>query len=392
MNAPAGLDALGLSVRAPDLSFLREIYRAFSSQVPFESASKIVRDRQVEDLADKPRRPGTFWKDFEELGAGGTCFARVAAFEELLRQLGFSSKLLLGEIRSPESHAALLVTLDDTDWLVDAGYPLPDILPFEPADLETPRGHLRMALSGDSATIVFASGPEAGRRIRFDRRAVTRQQFEAAWRRTFSPDSIFLTDVILRREIEGRVLRFHRGEVQILDASSRTRVPLLEQRSRKLAEIFGIEEELLSGALDRTGDPDPPSRAARVEVFREGDDSARMLEFLATPEGYRRFARGLGSVEIHPTGARSFEARITPERGEPATELVRFDPDRSALTIDRDFGLKRTGFEIETTDLGPRLVRYGELPDAREEFLRSDLGRSRIAAVLAMDLAALSRL
>jgi arylamine N-acetyltransferase len=341
MSAPAGLDALGLTARSPDRSFLGELFRAFNARIPFESASKIVRDRSVEAIAEKPRRPDVFWGDFRELGAGGTCFARVAAFEALLRELGFSARILLGAIRAPRSHAALLVELGGLEWLVDVGYPLPDVVELVPSELETRRGLIRLTRFGDSAALVFASGPEAGRKILFNLGLISPECFEDAWRATFTPNSIFLAGPILRREIDGRIVRFQGGEVQVQDAGSRARVPLREQRSRKLAEIFDMDEGLLSRALEWTGDPDPAEKTARIEVFREGEDSQPLLDLLATPDGYSRFARGLGAVEVRSTGTHSFEARITPEQGDPAVESIRFDPGTRLLTIDREFGLRR---------------------------------------------------
>jgi arylamine N-acetyltransferase len=392
MSAPEWIEALELSPRSPDLAFLRELFRAFNEKVPVESASKIVRDREVDEPSEKPRRPEIFWNDFLERGAGGTCFARVAAFDALIRKLGFSSRRLIADILAPRSHAALLVPLGGRDWLVDVGYPLPEICPLDPAEYETARGTLQLTAGAGSARLLFATGPEAGRSIVFDLRPLAEAEFEEAWRRTFVRTSLFLSSVIVRRELEGRVLRFHRGEVQILDASSRTRIPLRTGRAGKLAEIFQIDRELLACALDWTGDPEPDLESARIEVFREGEDSAPLFETIATPEGYRRFAEGLGRVEIRPSGEQAFEARIAAERGEPVVESIRVDRGSKLLTIDRSSGLRRTGFRLETTDLGARLVRFAELPDSREEFLRSDLGRGRIAAILAMDLAALSRL
>ena len=388
----AWLEALELPVRPPSLPYLRELFRSFNGKILFESASKIVRDRDVDDPSAKPRRPDRFWSDYLELGSGGTCFARVAAFDALIRGLGFPSRRVMAEIRFPRSHAALVVPIEGREWIVDVGYPLPEILPFDPAEYETPLGLLRMTSGKDAAVLEFAAGPEQGRSIRFELGRAPESEFEDAWRRTFVRTSMFLSGVIVRRTAGGRVLRFHQGEVQILDEGSRTRIPLRAERGAKLAEIFDMDRGLLERALRLTGDPDPALERARIEVFREGEDAEALLSAVASPAGYRRFAEGLGEVEVRPTGEFAFEARIVPTEGEPAVESVRYEPDRKTVTIDRELGLRRTGFQLETTALGPRLVRFAELPDAREEFLRSDLGRSRIAAILAMDLAALSRL
>ena len=393
MSRPPGLEALDLPARRPDLPFLREVFRTFNQRIPFESASKIVRDRRLAAVDEKLRRPDVFWGEFRELGAGGTCFARTAALGELLGELGFTVCVLLGDIQSPRNHAALRVDLGGRQWLVDAGYPLPEIFELAPGEHETSVGTLRIERSPESWELLFVSGPEAGRRIVFELGPVSAQEFDAAWRRTFVRTSLFLSSVVLRREIDGRVMRFHAGEVQILDASSRCRIPLGVNRARTLSDAFDIDEDLLVRALECTGDPDPAAGAtARIEVFREGEDSFELLDLLASPAGYARFVAGLGAVEIRATGEECFEARLSPPEGEPAVESIRYEPAARRLTIDRDFGLRRTGFQAESTDAGPRLVRFAELPDSREEFLRSDMGRSRIAAVLAMDLAALSRI
>lgn len=392
MSGEGWLEALELPVRPPSLPYLRELFRSFNERIPFESASKIVRDRDVDDPAAKPRRPDLFWSDYLEHGSGGTCFARVAAFDALIRGLGFPSRRVMAEIRFPRSHAALVVPVEGRDWLVDVGYPLPEILPFDAAEYETPLGFLRMTAGANAAVLDFASGPEQGRSIRFELGRAPESEFEEAWRRTFVRTSIFLSGVIVRRTAGARILRFHQGEVQILDEGSRTRIPLRGKRGAKLSEIFEMDRGLLERALQLTGDPDPSLETARIEVFRGGEDSEDLLNAVAGPAGYRRFAEGLGRVEVRPTGEFAFEARIVPSQGETALESVRYEPERKILTIDRDFGLRRTGFQLETTELGSRLVRFAELPDAREEFLKSDLGRSRIAAILAMDLAALSRL
>ncbi len=392
MSGEVWLEALELPVQPPSLPYLRELFRAFNERIPFESASKIVRDREIVEASEKPRRPDLFWGEHLERGTGGTCFARVAAFEALLVDLGFPSRRVIGAIGSARNHASLAVRLAGQEWLADVGYPLPEIFPFASAEYETPLGMLRMDVAENAAAVRFESGPERGRSIRFELGSQADADFEDSWRRTFVRTSMFLSDVVIRRETGDRVLRFHRGEIQISDAVSRTRIPLGTKRAERLSEIFEIDQGILERALELTGDPNPAREAARIEVFREGEDAEELLKAIARPDGYRRFAEGLGKVEIESTGERTFEARIAPERGDPAVERVRYEPEQNILTIEREVGLRSTGFQVETTEFGPRLVRFADLPDAREEFLRSDFGRGRIAAILAMDLAALSRL
>ena len=48
--------------------FLERLFRRFNARVPFENASKILRDADVSDPAQKPRVPDVFWNDFPRGG------------------------------------------------------------------------------------------------------------------------------------------------------------------------------------------------------------------------------------------------------------------------------------------------------------------------------------
>jgi arylamine N-acetyltransferase len=379
------LDLLGLAPRAPDLDFLRRIFLAFNERVPFESASKIARRR-------RPEEPDFFWREHEELGTGGTCFARVAAFEALVRDAGFCLDRVLGRVEAPADHAALVGRLDGRLWLVDAGFPLPDLLPIEAGEIETFLGTLAVDLSGGQARIAFASGPRAGMRVTIDPRPVSEVAFRQAWDRTFEPDAFFRKNLVLLLHGPHRAMRFARGEVQILDAHSRARIPIRGARASRLSDAFGIDAGILEEALAAAGDPEPELSGARIEAYLDTERAEELFDRLATADGYRRFASGLGEVEVTARGSRELEVRIRAQGSAAAIERVRIDPERRVLEIERDGGLPLTGVAVEPGGPPGRLVRYARFPDAREEFLRIDAGRGRIAGLLAMDLLAISRL
>jgi len=134
------LEALDLSRAEPGAGLLQALFERFNACVPFETATKIVRDEEVSAHDDKPRRPEIFWADHLALGAGGTCFARVAAFDAVLSALGFSSRRILGRVSRDFDHAALVVEAGGKPWLCDVGFPLPALLPLEGEEVETPHG------------------------------------------------------------------------------------------------------------------------------------------------------------------------------------------------------------------------------------------------------------
>jgi hypothetical protein len=385
------LAALGVTRQPPDIRGLVAVFEAFNRVVPFESASKIRRNATVEVLADKPRVPEVFWSEHLELGTGGTCFARVAAFAELCAALGFPSRKIVGSIGSPSSHAALLFSLGGRTWLADVGYPLPEIRPLESGSYESALGSCVLDAGPSRATLSVVSGPERGRVIEYPLSAVGDDAFRDAWVRTFSPPSPFLKDVVLRRPDAHRVLRFSRGEVVVTDAYSRTVVPLLAARTAILADLFSMDESVIEDALTIAGDPEPSRTTARVEAFGEMPDAERAFSELGSAEGYRRFLAGLGDVQVEAAGPNGLRAVVRNVGGDEAVEEIEIAREEEVIRVRRAGGLADSGFALDRHSGEPRIVRFADLPDAREEFLKSDLGRGRIAGILAMDLLALSR-
>lgn len=385
------LEAIGVVRRPVGPEFLSDLFEAFDRAVLFESPSKIARCADIDVLAFRPRSPDLFWSEHLALGTGGTCFSRVGAFAALTEALGFLPQKVIGSISSPRSHAAVLFTVSDRPWLVDVGYPLPEIRPLESGYFETALGSCALALSKAHAELRFVSGPEAGRTIDYALAPVSDGEFREAWESTAAPTSPFLKDVVLRRRDGHRVLRYFAGEIQILDAHSKTMIPLMPDRAAKLSEIFSIDVSVLRRAFAIVGEREPSRTTARVEAYREIEDAERVFAELGSANGYRRFLSGLGEATVDGTGPGRWRAVLKNDRGNAIVEEIELAPETETLQIRRPGGLTHTGFSLDRTAGEPRLVRYAELPDAREEFLRSDLGRGRIAGMLAMDLLAVSR-
>jgi len=382
------LEALELSVEEPSHRFLERLFGRFNSRVPFETASKILRDADVSDPAEKPRVPDVFWRDFVESGTGGTCFARVAAFDALLATLGFATRKALGRVLADSDHAALFVAVGGAEWIADVGFPLPALLPAGGGEVETEVAALSVAATDRGIGVRFTSGvPEGPRRLEIFRDPVSEDEFLAQWRKTFRPDSKFLTAVSLHRRDGPRVLTFARGEVRVDDLHSRTRIPLLGDRARRVAEVFGIDEDVLARAFSLVGDPEPEIRDARITAYLSVDaEPGEAFERVATPDGYRRLMEGVADV----TGE-GWRLRLTPP-GTPSAgfdEEVTPDPVRRALEVARRYDDGRTvslSLRVLVHEGVTHLVREAVLSGAREDLLVNDSARGRLAGTLAADL------
>ena len=388
------LDALELSRGEPSLAFLERLFSRFNARVPFETASKILRSADVSDPDEKPRLPDVFWNDFLEHGTGGTCYARVAAFDELLSALGFASRKGLGKVTKDFDHAALFVVTGGTEWIADVGFPLPALLPANGGEIDSEITPISVTSNPRAVEVRFLAGvPEGPRRLEIFRGAVSEDEFLALWRKTFRADAKFLSAVSILRHDGPRVLTFAHGEVRVDDRHSRARIPILAGRPRRLAELFGIDEDVLSRAFALAGDPEPEFRDARITAYLSTPaEPPRAFEAIGTPEGYRRLMEGVADVAgegwrltFSPPGVAEagFEEEVTP------------DPERLALGVRRRYADGREvplSFRVEVRDGETWLAREAVFSGAREDLLVNDSARGRLAGTLAVDLLAWSRL
>ena len=387
------LDALELPREEPSHRYLERLFHRFNARVPFESASKILRDADVSDPAEKPRVPDVFWTGFLDEGTGGTCYARVAAFDALVSDLGFTTRKALGRVERDFDHAALVVATEVGEWIADVGFPLPALLPVGGGEVETEIAALSATETERGLIVRFLSGvPDGPRRLEIFRAPVSEDEYLTLWRKTFRPDSKFLRNVSLHRRDATRVMTFARGEVRIDDLHTRTRIPLVGDRPARLAELFDVDADVLRRALSITGDPDPESADARITAYLSVEsppDAA--FAALGTPDGYRRLLEGVAEVtgegwrlRLSPAGApqAGFDEEITP------------DPEGRALDIRRRYAdgrEVRLAFRVEEREGATYLVREATLSGAREDLLRNDSARGRMAGTLAVDLLAWSR-
>jgi arylamine N-acetyltransferase len=389
------LDALELSAEPPSHAFLERVFTRFLARVPFETASKILRNQAVAYPEEKPRVPEVFWSEFLESGTGGTCYARVAAFDVLLTSLGFATRKALGRVEVDFDHAALFVETGGREWLADVGFPLPALLPADGGEAETGTASLAAAGSARGLEVRFTSGvPEGPRRLEIFRDPVSNEDFIARWRSTFWPDSRFLTAVLLHRRDSSRVVSFARGEVRVDDLHSRTRIPLAGERPRRLAPLFGIEEDVLARAFALAGDPEPEISDARITAYLSvAADPEKAFESIASPSAYRELMSGVADVSgegwrlrLSPPGAAAaagFEEEITLDAPRRALEARRRYSDGRVATL---------GFRVEVREGETWLLREAMLSGAREDLLANDSARGRMAGTLAADLLGWARM
>lgn len=123
MNVAAYLDRIGLadaSISA-DIASLRLLQRLHLLTVPFENLDIHWKRPIVLDL-------GKFYSKVVDDRRGGFCYELNGLFNELLRSLGFQTRLISARVfngtdHGPEfDHAAIIVTIGDEEYLADVGF------------------------------------------------------------------------------------------------------------------------------------------------------------------------------------------------------------------------------------------------------------------------------
>lgn len=399
--ADAVLEALDLSRAEPGIGFLEALFARFNARVPFENASKILRDADVPDASEKPRTPEILWVDHLERGTGGTCFARVAAFDALLSALGFRSRRLLGRVEHDDDHAALMVETPAGESIVDVGFPLPAIVAARSGCVETALGGLRIEPTPRGVSVAFTDGvPEGPRALEIFSGPVSEERFRELWQQTFRPGSRFLSKVVMRRDLGNRVVSYAGGQVRVDDLHSRLRVPLPLPRAAGLSDLFGIDADVLSRAFAIVGEDAAPSSEPSLTAYLEVAESpGEALSAIATQEGYRRLVGGVADVvSVEPTAAGFRLTLGAPgrERDARAATVDEVSPDLAARRVRLE---RRTGSSVAKSSYGVEersgktyLIREAVLPGAREDLLRNDSLRGRWAGSLALDLLAWARM
>lgn len=393
------LEALDLSRAEPGTGFLEALFARFNARVPFENASKIVRNAEVVDVNAKPRAPDVFWAEHLESGTGGTCFARVAAFGWLLSDLGFRSRRVLGKVQRDGDHAALLVETAAGESIVDVGFPLPAILPARPGTAATPGGELGVTDTGRGLRIEFLEGvPEGPRALEVFPAPVSEDRFAQLWRDTYAPESRFLRDVCLRRDLGNRVLSFAMGELRVDDLHSRLRLALSAEPEAVLSEQFGVDAGVLSRAFARTGRPATTGEKPTLTAYLETSASAvDAFGALATPSGYRRLVAGVADVREEGETKGGFRIALAAPGADPAAgieDAVSVDSAARRIWVRRTQGERASVSSYRALERGKRtyLLREIILPGRGDELLRNDSLRGRFAGSLAVDLLAWVRM
>jgi N-hydroxyarylamine O-acetyltransferase len=117
--ARIGMDGIGV---VPGISWLKLLQRQHLLNVPFENLDIHWQRKIVLDV-------DSFYQKIVERNGGGFCYELNGLFNELLRKLGFETRLLSARVATSDGrftpeydHAAILVIIGEMQYLADVGF------------------------------------------------------------------------------------------------------------------------------------------------------------------------------------------------------------------------------------------------------------------------------
>lgn len=244
-----------------DRETLARIARLHAAAIPFENLDPLMgRPAQlgVQALVDK----------LVHSRRGGFCFEQNGLLWHALEAIGFDITALAGRVRwnipdgvpMPRTHMALLVTLDDGQWLIDVGCGgavLSGILALREGQQATPHEPFRLVRDGDCWNQQIRVGGDWRTTYIFDLQPQLRVDFAvASWWTSTNPASPFVAGVMAARALPDRRLGLRNADLAVHHLggpTERRRLETIDALIRLLAEDFDIEiadEGALHARLD----------------------------------------------------------------------------------------------------------------------------------------------
>jgi N-hydroxyarylamine O-acetyltransferase len=267
------LSKLGLAKRpAPTLAGLQTLYAAWCRTVPFDCVLKLIHLHRHAPGPLPGDDPAEFLAAWLTYGTGGTCWAGNGALHAVLVTLGFQATRGMGTMRAapeaPPTHGTVLVTCEETRYLVDASIlhsaPLP-LHASTPTGVTHPAWGVHCGQRDGIWSIRWRPLHQpAGVDFRLQYPHVSRETCRE--RHEHSRAGSRFNAELHARVIRGEtVVGVARSERVALDSAGGVRHTLLEgdARLRVLVDELGMHEEIVQQLpLEMPPPPPPGSQAA----------------------------------------------------------------------------------------------------------------------------------
>lgn len=256
------LEHLNLTSEAPTLDYLHKLLTAWSSRIPWESASRIARHLESGKPADFAWFAEDFFINAIQYGTGGTCFESNFASRSLLSELGFNCTLHFCDMEKeePNPHCAVVTAINGKRYLADVGYPISSPLELrsdQPTAVTTPVYHFEaIPQSNNGWEIRRSAGDYEGQAFVLKGNPVDEDIFRERLLQDHQPTGLFLDEVILSRTTQDCMWRYSEGRdlVKRTITSEEFITFSPEQQAdlpTTLSRLFNYDRDIIETALNR---------------------------------------------------------------------------------------------------------------------------------------------
>ncbi|OQY27848.1 MAG: hypothetical protein B6244_09345 [Candidatus Cloacimonetes bacterium 4572_55] len=245
------LNFYGIARKNPSIKFLTEVYTAYF-HLPYENITKIIKSSECTSLSDKPRFPDELISDHLRLRTGGTCFSLSYGLHKLLTELGFDSYLVSADIEGKvENHVAVIVIVNDTKFLVDPGFTIPNVIEISEDRItygHNPAGRVRLEYIGVGRLFRLSNRNQKIEKFRFILKdmPISEEYFVEIWEKTFQNGS--LETINICKVVNGYLIRCRNEILTEYTLTGKFQKSIAHNFTEMVSRLFGFPHYLIREA------------------------------------------------------------------------------------------------------------------------------------------------
>ena len=239
----------GITGEQQSLAHVTAILQHFA-RLPYENISKII---NLNQHFDRPpyRLPDMILGDHERYRLGGTCFSLTFFLKSILDYFDYQTEIIMADMRSGKNtHCALILTFQATEYLIDPGYLLHRPLPLASRQPIQVQKNSWVSLQYDPDencyTLHTIKNQRSTQRYRFIHKSTSLVDFQQHWDQSFhwmTMHGICLS----RRDREGFIY-LHNHYLRQESGHEQFKGHFDEDIDSVVARHFGIPREIIRQA------------------------------------------------------------------------------------------------------------------------------------------------
>ena len=250
------LKLLEIEKQRPNFEYLKEIVKVHAFKIPFENVSKLYYYKRInlKKLVDFE----LYLDGIEKYGFGGTCYANNFYLNQLLSWLGYKIKLCGADMNKPDIHIVSIVTIENHEFLIDAGYaapfsePLPlDLLNDYSINMGIDRYILKPQNINNRPQIELYRNGELIHGYRLNPRARHIAEFRQVIKDSFNESATFMNSLLLTRFDNNNFVAIHNMTIteSYGDVFKKHVLDSIEQLTSIINDRFKIPREIVLESL-----------------------------------------------------------------------------------------------------------------------------------------------